>query len=270
MLELRDYARLARAAYGTRPALGRWRRVAEFGRASSAFRASLWSAPDEEVHVFAVRGTKSIASAWQDVRLLCGFEPRAWRRGERALSSARQQLARGSKATDIVLTGHSLGGAFAIALAQATGLRAVTFNAPGMIGVLGEPAAPVRALNLCIHGDWIRQLSGPCAGRALYLGPPRRAAAVVPGPFGIVRELARELRRSRSPFTVATRALQQHGLSAFQSWIDVTGGARDAGAWLEHAWSPAPVGERSSGRRVQSAVRHPFDVRRGRKLKHAS
>lgn len=226
MVVLGELLALSAAAYTQRSRSGRWMLTRRFeGR--RGFVATLWGARDSPHVVLSVRGTKRVVDCVQDIRLLLGREPLAWREGRGLLFEARAQ--RGPRGR-LYLTGHSIGGAYASALGAESGTRTVTFNAPGMRAALRRSGSHdswldeqhLSILNVCTNGDFIWRLSGRgLSARTLVLDerqPPTRVAGV--------RGVVDALRNSGSPGGFVGRALSRHGLRAFSC-----AGAR--GPWAE-------------------------------------
>lgn len=210
---LPELARLANAAYTDRTREGRWLRRRTYGGRGAAFHAVLWGRETEGDGVLAVRGTANLTSAYEAARLLLGREPRAWQRGRPALADAAERV-RG----ELLLTGHSLGGAFASALAMEAGLSAICFNAPGMRGVradLAERRGGGHVLNVCHVDDWIWQLSGPGLGVDVSIGDGVARPPVRSGPRGLLDAFRRRRRSGEGYLAFVRRSLDRHRMSAF-------------------------------------------------------
>ena len=222
MATLRDLARLAAAAYTRRTQVGRFR--LEPGAPSAlGFRSSVWRDELTDERVLCVRGTADPFDMVQDARLLFGREPRAWRVARDWIERER------SSDRSLVLTGHSLGGAFASALGAEFELPTVTFNAPGMVDalarsfdVLPDWVRPDRAnvLNICAAEDWIWRLSGQGLGREHVVlvrgGPPSMRRL---GPTGALKALRAARRVHGSLAKSVKNALALHAMEAFRPLI---------------------------------------------------
>ncbi|QDU65747.1 hypothetical protein Pla86_08120 [Planctomycetes bacterium Pla86] len=232
MPSLCELTKLAASAYTDRRTVGRWRRVRDFGRPRDAFRAGLWVRADGAGGVLSVRGTANLASAMEDLKLLLGREPGAWRRGRGAVAASHALVGR-----RLLLTGHSLGGAFASALAREAHLRAVTFNAPGMARALGispGPSGSGTILNLCVGDDWIRLLSGPGLGLDLSLGPGD--APLPTGLRGLATAFVQRRRPGEGITAFIATSIARHRLGAFP-WQAAGSSAASATAQLQFSQS---------------------------------
>lgn len=121
----------------------------------SGFRASIYT-DGEGRYVLAFAGTNDVRDWLHNVRQGLGFDSEQY---EAALRLGRK--AKAAFGDDLVVTGHSLGGGLASAVALDTGAAAVTFNAAGL------------------HDDTIRALGyDPTAARAAAEGGLVRRYAV--------------------------------------------------------------------------------------------
>ena len=218
----REFASLSAAAYASRRIVGRFRRE-EGAPSGPGYRSYLWHEKASGRRVLCIRGTADPFDMLQDLRLLFGYEPRAWRK-------SREWVARqADQAGDLFVTGHSLGGAFASALGAEFQLPTVTFNAPGMLEALRRsgPVEPawVRAdqaniLNFCVAEDWIWRLSGPGLGRVrTFRLTGSSTLNDVRGPVGAARALYRGRRLQRGWIPAIRSALSRHAMDVFRPLI---------------------------------------------------
>ncbi|VTR91964.1 unnamed protein product [Gemmata massiliana] len=86
--------------------------------------------------VVAIAGTQGMAGSdiLADIKLAIGVMPRQASSAEKFFQSV---IPSGTTPSDVIVVGHSLGGALAQVLGFWHGVRFVTFNAPGMMGQLG-------------------------------------------------------------------------------------------------------------------------------------
>ena len=103
---------------------------------------------------------------------------------------------------EITLTGHSLGGAIAQVLADASALSAITFNAPGaretltsfgttvsnLIGPIQSKPASQEITNYRVYGDLVSGV-GDQIGRSVTLAPPIPSWQVDLVPFGTAKAM---------------------------------------------------------------------------------
>ena len=227
MVTFGELYRLTVATYTRRAEVGSWERTREFGSLGSSGRSSLWLERDTGEGVLAFPGTASLADVGQDVALLFGVEPRAWRRGREAVRAASALV---GETRPLVLTGHSIGGAFASTLGAELELPTATFNAPGMLDALRARTtaswiAPGRphVVEFGIRADWIRQLSGPTLGRRYLLGPGSKHVPGRPcGPRGMLSAFLAGL-TSRGPRFVRD-SLALHAITAFEPYVAAIAG----------------------------------------------
>lgn len=237
MVALDELARIAEAAYSKRDRTDAWRRAKTYGGAGSQLAASLWVDPASGVGVLSVRGTASLREALEDLKLLLGFEPGAWRRGRAVVEDARRSLPSGAR---LYLTGHSIGGAFASALGVEGGLATVTFNAPGMRDVLERsgstpPGSAPNVLEVRARHDWISRLSGPQLGRVLDVGPGAPCDPSAVGPVAVVRNLAHARRGRGSLWFSIRRTYRAHSMRVLRRHLAPWAGGRDVEALFGRA-----------------------------------
>lgn len=183
------------------------------------FHAVAWVSMETEQTVLSIRGTASARDALQDLRLLFGNEPTAWREGRALVARVLERSSR------LLLTGHSLGGAYASALGAEYGLPTVTFNAPGMLHALrrahGERApewivGEQRHILEVVHADdWIHALSGPALGVRRVVGSTGAAKLRGHGPRALLDKMAEGLRRQGLAFV--RRSLEVHQIPSLRS-----------------------------------------------------
>ncbi len=211
-----EAACIASATYTERSSEGHWRCVEEYSE--RGFAAKLWLSSESESAVLGIRGTATPWDALQDLRLLIGREPRSWRKGRAALQRARERCGAGGS---VLLTGHSLGGAFAALLAEDQGLPAVTFNAPGIRHVSRARGSEAPIWNVCVRQDWIRHLSGPGPGVTLELDigggdplPPRS------GLTGLGSALRQGSRAEGGLLRFLRRAVRMHRMGTIRMGLE--------------------------------------------------
>jgi len=125
MATLLDLARLSDAVYLLQPNLAGWVRTA-FHPASGGldgFQAATFTRGSEVVVVF--RGTAQAMDGIADLKLGTGMNSTYFAAGEEFAAPYRGR-------PDVVVTGHSLGGAIAQVVANRGGFVMATFNAPGV------------------------------------------------------------------------------------------------------------------------------------------
>ncbi|MFT7486178.1 MAG: hypothetical protein ACI9F9_002033 [Candidatus Paceibacteria bacterium] len=216
MVLLGELLRLSAAAYTRKQVSGRWALSQRFER-RRGFVATLWSSTNSDDRVLSVRGTKSVRDGLQDLRLLFGKEPRAWREGRDLLRIVQAQL---ESSTQLYLTGHSIGGAYASAMGAQSSLQTVTFNAPGMRDALVRSNGHAdwleqdfpHVLNVCSSADFIWRLSGPGVSSSRMILRGHRSSSIQRTGIRGVLDAWREEKAPRRFFQNAMRC---HGLHSF-------------------------------------------------------
>ncbi len=125
MATLLELARLANAVYDLNPMVQGWVR-ASFHPASGTldgFQAAVFAKGSEVVIVY--RGTAQGMDAVADLKLGTGMNSTYFSAGEEFAAPFRGRA-------NVIVTGHSLGGAIAQVVANRTGFVMATFNAPGV------------------------------------------------------------------------------------------------------------------------------------------
>ena len=143
MATLLDLARLSNAVYDLNPAVPGWVR-GDFHPASGmldGFQAAVFAKGSEVVIVY--RGTAQGMDAVADLKLGTGMNSTYFSAGE---EFAAPYFGR----SNVIVTGHSLGGAIAQVVANRRGFLMATFNAPGVAVIasrnIGESTLAMNAV----------------------------------------------------------------------------------------------------------------------------
>ena len=146
ILLIRDLGLMAAAVYEAAgadlvPGASRIDRQEAAGSRWDAFQAAAYTMSGKLVVVF--RGTSSLGDGITDVALGLGMNSAYYEQGEAFVAK--------QGAGDIVLCGHSLGGAIAQVVGNRMGLPIVTFNAPGVAVVASRNIASATSVGTAVR-----------------------------------------------------------------------------------------------------------------------
>ena len=151
MAKIMTYAQMADAVYADDPQVDGWGRIG-FKRSGTgltdAFQGAAFRKGNEVA--FAFKGTSNARDLVADAKLAIGMNTAQYSGAETFVKSVL--IPRGCQ---VVVTGHSLGGAIAQVVGNRQRLAFVTFNAPG-VGVMsrnvGEMAASAQLGTMALRG----------------------------------------------------------------------------------------------------------------------
>ena len=180
-----DLAMVSNAAYGATVALGAWVREPLFSEPGQGFHAVAFRSMSSDRVILGIAGTDDVLDMLGADSTFLHSQPNATFRSYVGFAvTIVQVLAKRFPNAEITFTGHSLGGAIAQVLAQATGLTGISFNAPGacqfnanlqselsFLPVLRKPAAAPEIRNFRVYGDLVSTIGTQCGLVTTFVPP---------------------------------------------------------------------------------------------------